>query len=85
VRLGRGPNRVTDANGKVICECEVPIIFLDSDQDKYKADPNSARQFLADLLLPLVKDRFVPKSVYETLERMKNVEMMMDLLKRRTQ
>jgi hypothetical protein len=85
VRLGHGPNRVTDAEGKVICQCEVPIIYWDFDKDKYKADPDSARQFLADLILPLVQDRFVPKSVYETLERMKNVEMMMDLVKRKTQ
>jgi predicted nucleic acid-binding Zn-ribbon protein len=84
-RLGRGPNQVKDAKGKVICECEVPVIYFDFDKDKYKADPDSARQFLADLILPLVKDRFVPKSVYETLERMKNVEMMMDLVKQRRQ
>lgn len=85
VRLGHGPNQVKDANGKIICECEVPVIYFDFDQDKYKADPDSARQFLADLIIPLVKDRFVPKSVYETLERMKNFEMMMELVKRKTQ
>jgi hypothetical protein len=85
VRLGRGPNQVTDAEGKVICQCEVPIIYWDFDQDKYKADPDSARQFLADLILPLVEDRFVPKSVYKTLERTKNIEMMMDLVKQRVQ
>jgi transcriptional regulator with XRE-family HTH domain len=85
VRLGRGPNRVTDGQGKVICQCEVPIIYFDLDRDKYKADPDGARQFLADLIFPLVKDRFVPKSVYETLQQMKNVEMMMDMLKQRAQ
>jgi hypothetical protein len=81
-RLGRGPNQVKDANGKIICQCEVPVIPFDLDRDKYKSDLDGARQFLADLILPLVKDRFVPKSIYETLEQMKNVEMMMDLVKR---
>lgn len=85
VRLGRGPNQVKDAKGKVICECEVPVIYFDLDQDKYKAEPDSARQFLADLLFPLVKDRFVPKFVYETLERIKNIEMLADLVQQRTQ
>jgi DNA-binding XRE family transcriptional regulator len=81
-RLGRGPKQVKDANGKIICKCEVPVIYFDLNRDKYKADLDSARQFLADLILPLVEDRFVPKSIYETLERIKNVEMAMELVKR---
>jgi hypothetical protein len=81
-RLGRSPNRVTDTQGKIICQCEVPVIYVDLDRDKYNVDLDGARQFLADLIFPLVKDRFVPKSIYETLERIKNVEMAMELVKR---
>jgi len=81
-RLGRDPNKVKDANGKIICQCEVPVIWFDLNRDKYPEDLDGARQFLADLIFPLVKDRFVPKSEYETLQHIKNVEMMMDLVKR---
>jgi len=84
-RVGHGPNQVRDANGEIICQCEVPVIWFDLDRDKYKLDLDSARQFLADLILPLVKDRFVPKSVYESLAQTKNLEMMMELVKRGTQ
>jgi len=79
-RLGRGPNQVKDAKGKVICECEVPVIYFDLDQDKHKVDIDSARQFLADLVFPLVKDKFVPISLYDSATNMEKFKMMVDAL-----
>jgi hypothetical protein len=77
VRHGRGPFQVQDDKGKVICACEIPAIYFDLDGSQHKYDLDYARQFLAALIMPLVQDKFVPKSEYEKqqfLERMKQLQ-----------
>jgi len=66
-RLGIGPNQVKDSNGKVICECSLPVIYsnLGGQSD---ADINSVREKLALCLMPLVKDKFVSKFEYDAAQ-----------------
>jgi len=65
-RLGIKPNRVIDANGNVICECQVPKVYSNFDTDK--VDTDHAREAFAYLLSPLVKDKFVSRHDYEMAE-----------------
>lgn len=65
-RLGIGPKRVTDAKGKVVCECQVPAFSISLSQ--YGASLEEAEQRLALCLVPLVKDKFVPKFEYEAAQ-----------------
>ena len=55
--LGIEPKKVEDANGKIICKCQVPII---DNLDTINIDMDSVRIQLALNLTPLVKDQFVP-------------------------
>jgi hypothetical protein len=65
-RLGIKPKRVTDGNGHIVCECQVPKSYGYFDQKKLDID--SAREFLALCLAPLVKDKFVSKREYQLAE-----------------
>jgi hypothetical protein len=73
-RLGIGPKQVTDRDGTVICECQVPrmygtITMSDADIDK-------ARENFAYLLAPLVKDKFISKLDYQTREIEHGIEVL---------
>jgi len=65
-RLGIGPKRVTDAKGKVVCECQAPTFSIPT--SKYGASTEEAEQRLALCLVPLVKEKFVPKFEYESAQ-----------------
>ena len=66
-RLGIAPKQVKDPNGKVICECSLPVIYsnLGNQSD---ADINAVREKLALCLMPLVQDKYVPKVIYEAAQ-----------------
>ncbi len=62
-RLGIEPKQVKDANGNVICECQVPrtsrtVRLPEKTIDNIRAD-------FAQMLSPLVKDRFVLRHDYD--------------------
>lgn len=65
-RLGIGPQQIKDGNGKVICECKVPKAYIDL--GKYGKDVEEARRRLALLLVPLVKDKFMPRWEYDSAQ-----------------
>jgi len=65
-RLGIGPQQVKDGNGKVICECKVPKAYIDL--GKCGKDVGEARRRLALLLVPLVKDKFMPRWEYDSAQ-----------------
>ena len=82
-RLGIEPKQVTDQNGKVVCECQVPrmygtITMCESDIDK-------ARENLAYLLAPLVKDKFISKFDYRMREVQHKIEIADAILNERKQ
>lgn len=66
-RLGIGLNQVKDSDGKVICECSLPTLYsnLSGQSD---ADINAAREELALCLMPLVKDKFMPRIEYDAAQ-----------------
>jgi hypothetical protein len=66
VRLGVGPKLVKDANGKVICSCQVPELHWKTPLEE--KDMEHARERLAFLLMPLVKTEFVPKVWHDILK-----------------
>jgi hypothetical protein len=63
VRLGRGPKKILDAKGNVLCECRVPLPY--TPLKEYGVAMNEAREKLAQYLVPLVEDKFVPRFEYE--------------------
>jgi len=63
VRLGKKPKQAFDAEGKVICECHVPMPY--TPVKEYSIAVKEARQRLARYLVPLVEDKFVPRFEYE--------------------
>ena len=82
-RLGIGPKQVKDRDGKVVCECQVPRIYgtitmCESDIDK-------ARENFAYVLTPLVKDKFISKSDYQTREIQHKIEICDAILHERRQ
>lgn len=72
-RTGRGLNKVTDASGKVVCECASPSLLFVQFNDN---DLNDAmiKDRLAACLMPLVKDRFVPPSELARQKLMEKLE-----------
>jgi len=65
-RLGIGPKQVKDHDGKVVCECQVPRMH--GDMKMGELDMDEARENFAYLLAPLVKDKFISKSDYQTIK-----------------
>jgi myosin heavy subunit len=62
-RTGKGPKKAVDAQGNVICQCQVPIPH--EPLENYGVKMDKARTRLAEYLVPLVKNKFVPKFEYE--------------------
>jgi len=62
-RLGIGPKQVKDASGNVICECQVPEICVNLKMSD--SDIDSIRGVFAQLLTPMVKDKFVSRFDYD--------------------
>jgi predicted nucleic acid-binding Zn-ribbon protein len=73
-RLGIGPKRLKDCDGRVICECQVPRIYGDIRMDESTIDEVRAK--FAYLLTPLVKDKFISKLHYEIAETRHKVEIL---------
>ena len=65
-RLGVAPMRVVDAKGNVVCQCPVPRQYIPFNQ--YGVTIAKAKEKLALYLVPLVKDKFVPKFEYEAAQ-----------------
>jgi chaperonin cofactor prefoldin len=72
-RLGIGPKRLNDPNGKVVCECQVPRIYGDIRIDESEID--EVRGKFAHLLTPLVEDKFISKFDYEMREIRHKIEI----------
>jgi len=70
-RLGKGPKQAVDAEGKVICQCHVPVPY--TPLKDYGVAMDKARERLAEYLVPLVKDKFVPKVEYEANKMMQEI------------
>jgi len=66
-RLGIEPKQVTDTNGKVICQCQVPRIS--TDLKAHEIDINHVMETFALLISPLVKDKMVSRSEYNLAEK----------------
>ena len=66
VRLGVEPMRMVDAEGNVVCQCPVPRQYIPFNQ--YGVTIDKAKEKLALYLVPLVKDKFVPKFEYEAAQ-----------------
>jgi hypothetical protein len=64
-RLGSGPKQVKDADGSIVCQCQVPAIHSNLDADN--VDTDQVREQLAFYLMPLVKDKFISRWDYEVL------------------
>lgn len=62
-RLGVGPKQVTDPNGKIVCQCQVPSISINMEAEE--VDTDHAKDVFAHFLTPLVKDRMISKIDYE--------------------
>jgi len=82
-RLGIGPKRLKDPNGKVVCECQVPRIYGDIRMDE--SDIDEVRGKFAHLLTPLVKDKFISKFDYEMRESRHKIEICNAILHERKQ
>ena len=82
-RLGIGPKRLNDPNGKVVCECQVPRIYGDIRIDE--SDIDEVRGKFAHLLTPLVKDKFISKFDYEMREIRHKTEICDAILSERKQ
>lgn len=62
-KKGIDPQQLKYKDGNMLFECKVPR--LDIDLDKYEVDIDEARKKLALCLVPLVKDKFMPKFEYD--------------------
>ncbi len=71
-RSGKGPKQVTDGEGNVVCQCEVPKVWVPV---LSKEDIDHARTYLARLIAPLVRDRFVHSFEYDELKRQHKYEL----------
>lgn len=63
VRLGKKPKQVFDAQGKLLCQCHVPVPY--TPLADYGLAIKKARERLAGYIAPLVSDKFVPVFEYE--------------------
>ncbi len=75
-RLGKKPKQAVDAEGKIICQCQVPMPYTPFKD--YGVAMDEARQRLAKYLVPLLKDEFVPRFEYKQAER---TQALMELYK----
>ena len=82
-RLGIGPKRLKDPNGKVVCECQEPRIYGDIRMDE--SDIDEVRGKFAHLLTPLVKDKFISRFDYEMREIRHKTEICDAILHEREQ
>ena len=73
-RLGEKPKQVMDAEGKVICQCHVPMPYTPIKD--YSIAVDKAQSRLAEYLVPLVKEKFVPKFEYEIGKLMQEIKEM---------
>jgi len=73
-RLGKKPNKVVDAVGNVICECNVPMPY--TPVKDYGVAMEEAKKRLAECLLIPVKDKFIPRFEYETTKLTKEIREM---------
>jgi len=71
-RSGKGPKQVTDGEGNVVCQCEVPKVWVPA---LSKEDIDHARTYLARLIATLVRDRFVHSFEYDELKRQHKYEL----------
>lgn len=65
-RLGIEPKRIMDANGNVICKCQIPRLY--GSVKIKEADIDNVRVAFAHFLTPLVKDKFVSRFDYDMAE-----------------
>jgi len=65
-RLGIGPKQVTDANGQIVCQCQIPSITIDF--ESHDVEINRAREAFAHYLAPLVRDKFVTRFEFDLAE-----------------
>ena len=72
-RSGKGPKQVTDREGNVVCQCEVPRVSVPA---LSKEDIDQARTYLARLIAPSVRDQFVHSYEYEDLKRKHRYELL---------
>jgi len=80
-RLGIGPKQITDSNGKVICECQVPTLHGDIRIDE--PDVDEVRAKFAHLLTPLVKDEFISRFDYDTREMSHKLDILQAIVEER--
>lgn len=62
-RLGISPKQVTDSNGNIVCECQLPTITSTFNLSEITID--NLRVELAHMLTPLVMDKFVSRFDYD--------------------
>ncbi|MFC1995111.1 helix-turn-helix domain-containing protein [Chloroflexota bacterium] len=74
-RLGIEPKRVMDANGKVLCECQIPRVY--GSIKMQGVDIDNVRTVFAHSLTPLLKDQFVSRIDYDMAE----IKHLADMLK----
>jgi len=65
-RLGIGPKQVDDANGRLICQCQLPDITTDFEE--HEVDIDHAREVFAYFLSSLVRNKFVSRFEYNLAE-----------------
>ncbi len=70
-RLGKEPKQAVDAMGNIICQCHVPAPY--TELKDYNVAMDEVRQRLAEYLVLLVKDKFVPKFEYETNKKIHEI------------
>ena len=73
-RLGIKPTCVTDASGKVICECQVPKVYRNFDAHTVNTD--HTREVFAHLMTPLVKDKFISRFDFDMAETRHEIDKM---------
>jgi transposase len=77
-RLGKMPKKAVDKEGNLICQCQVPVPHIPLDD--CQATMNGARERLAEYLVPLVGDKFIPKFEYEQAKLMSGIKKMYENL-----
>jgi hypothetical protein len=77
-RLGKKPKQVVNAEGKVVCQCQVPVPYIPPED--YGVAMDEARERLAECLMPLVDDKFVPKFEYKQAKLMNEMKEMYEQL-----
>ncbi len=77
-RSGKKTKQVVDSEGKVLCQCPVPVLHIPLEDCGVAMD--KARERLAKYLVPLVSDKFVPKFEYEQAKIMDELNKMYEQL-----